>query len=507
MPEAVLPDRNSAHHDPASRAGRVSLILLALLLLSVAIRVPFFRVPLGPDEGSYAYVARAWTSHYPLYRYIPFNRAPAIFLIYKAILALIGTDVTAVRLGGAIYNAVSLAAVFWLARAMFSRRAAWIAAAVYGITSAAPHVEGFTANLELFAMLPLILAAYCTWKEQWGRAGFAAGIAFLVKQIGLSGLLLALAWLIVVSVPLERTSWRDPARAFKRLPWRGLIRLGIGFSIGPLATAAYGVTIGWHYFWTSFVKHTFLTNSFLGKPLWYQAGSFAVLGVRTLPAWMVAGVLAALALRTLSGRARAFGLLWLLTACFGIWMGGGPWRHYFVQLVPTLAVFSGPGLLALPHLRRRWRWQALLVLGFGAFIVWELPLWFMSPQETNWRLYKSHPQQLAPQVAAYVKAQTGPQDSIYVAFSQAQIYYLADRRAQPVQLFWYEAANSPAIFDEVLDAIDRRVPAMIVWVQPPPAARMTFEAFAQRIQQGYVEARRFGSGDPRTGGIIVYRRR
>lgn len=471
-------------------AAHLALGLLALVILSVIIRVPFLSQPIGPDEGSYAYVAQNWTGTYQLYRDIPFNRTPAVFLIYKVVLALIGTDVSSIRLGGAIYNVASLIALFYLTQSMFSRRAAWISTLAYAVASAAPHVEGFTANGEMFMTLPLILSAYWTWKEQWGWAGWAAGMAFVVKPSGLAGLMVALAWLVVV-----RASWRD------------VLRVLIGFSVGPLAVAAYGYAIGWHYFWTYFVKQSMLTNSFLNRAFPYQVGSLAALGIRTASAWMILGVLAAVALLQWPGRSRSFGLLWIISAGVGIWMGGGPWRHYFFQMVPPLALLSGPGLLALPRVPRRWFWKAMLVLGFVTFIIWELPVWFLAPQEASWKIYKSPPLQLAPQVAAYVASRTSENDTIYVAFTQAQIYYLAQRRAQPVQMFWYEVNHSAKIFAQIEQAIRRREPAVIIWVQPPPVQRATFEAFEQLVQQGYVESRRFGSGDPRLDGIIVYHRK
>ncbi len=463
---------------------------MALAVLSVIVRAPFLSQPMGPDEGSYAYVAREWTGDYQLYQHIPFNRTPAIFLIYKVILAVTGTDVTAIRLGSAIYNMASLVALFFLTLDMFSQRAAWISTLAYALASTAPHVEGFTANAEMFMTLPLILAAYWTWKEQWGRAGWAAGMAFLLKNSGVVALPMALAWLVIV-----RASRRD------------LLRLLAGFSIGPLAVAAYGVVIGWHAFWTNFVEHTLLTNSFLNRTPHQQIDNFVDLGTKTAPAWAILGVLAIAALLVCAGRTRTLGLFWVISASAGIWMSGGTWNHYFFQLVAPLALLAGPGFLALLHISHRWLWNGLIILAFLMFITGELPLWFVSPQEASWQIYKSPPLQLAPQVATYVASQTDDDDTIYVAFTQAQIYYLADRRAQPAQMFWYEVNRSSAIFDRVEDAIRRRGPATIIWVQPPPSHRATFEAFEQLVQQGYVEFRRFGSGDPRSDGIIVYRRK
>ncbi|RPI93066.1 MAG: hypothetical protein EHM39_13125, partial [Chloroflexi bacterium] len=469
---------------------QLALGLMALIVLSVVIRVPFLSQPIGPDEGAYGYVAREWTGDSLLYRDIPFNRTPAIFLIYKVILAVIGPDVIAIRLGFAIYNMASLVALFFLSQAMFSQRAAWISTLAYAISSAAPHVEGFTANAEMFMTLPLILAAYWSWKEQWARAGLAAGLAFLLKNSGLVALPMALVWLVIV-----RASWRDG------------LRLLIAFSIGPLAVAAYGFAIGWHTFWTNFVEHTLLTNSFLTRTPLEQISNFVNLGIKTGPAWTILGVFAIVALLVSSGRTRSFARLWIISACAGMWMSGGTWNHYFFQLVAPLALLTGPGVLALRHGSRRWLWNALLILAFLNFITWELPLWFVTSQEASSQIYKSPPLQLAPQVASYVAAHTDEHDTIYVAFSQAQIYYLAHRTAQPAQMFWYEINHSPKIFGQVERAIRDREPAMIIWVQPPPAQRASYEAFEQLVQQGYVEAQRFGSGDPRSDGIIVYRRK
>jgi hypothetical protein len=456
--------------------SRLMLGLLALAVLSVLVRVPFFDIPVGSDEGSYAYVARFWSSDFQLYQDIPFNRTPVVFLIYKAILTGLGSSVESIRLGGALYNVLSLVALFFITQDVFSRRDAWIAAGMFAVVSAAPHVEGFSANLELFTMFPLILSAHLTWHKRWFWAGFAAGIAMLVKQIGMSGLLLALAWVWMV-----------------RGGWRAALWVMAGFAIGPVLSAMHGLIIGWDHFWNSFVEHTFLTNSFLGKNLLYHIASITVLGLRSLRAWMVPGVLSLVALLTLRGRKRWFGGLWMLSALGGIAMGGGPWLHYYYQLVPTVAFLSGPGLAGLAQVPWERFWRGLVAVGVAMFIMWELPPWLFSNMQTDWQVYdKGRYEPLSPELAEYIESQTTEYDTIYVAFTQAELYYLANRRGEPVQMFWYEVANSTRIFNEIIFNIREREPAMVVWAQDPPEQHMTPEEFEAILLEGYIEDRRFG---------------
>ena len=137
----------------------VGLGLLGLMAFSIFLRSPFFSVPMISDEGGYAYVAQSWSGDIELYRDIPYDRPQAIFLIYKLFLFIFGGSVEAIRLAAALYNALTVAALFFFARQVFSQRAAWLGALVYAIFSASPRIEGFTANAELFTLLPLVVAA------------------------------------------------------------------------------------------------------------------------------------------------------------------------------------------------------------------------------------------------------------------------------------------------------------------------------------------------------------
>jgi len=179
-----------------------------MIAFALLVRLPFFDVPMISDEGGYAYVAHFWSTDYMPYRDIPFDRPQGIFLIYRLALAM-GEGIGAIRLFAALWNGLTAVAVLFSIRALFGtgRRAvtgAWLGAALFAVFSTAPRIEGFTANAELFTLLPLTLSALFTWRRQWLLAGLAAGMATAIKPNGVSGLLLAVAWLVVM-----RARWRD----------------------------------------------------------------------------------------------------------------------------------------------------------------------------------------------------------------------------------------------------------------------------------------------------------
>lgn len=291
-------------------------MLLALMTLAVVIRVPFFAVPMISDEGGYAYVARFWSSTYQLYRDIPFDRPQGIFLIYKVVLAAFGTDVVAIRLAAALYNAATTAALFLLTRDVLSARVAWWTALGFALFSASPGIHGFAANGELFTALPLVVAAHLTWWGKWGWAGLVSGLATVIKPSGISGLLLTLAWLGVAKAPRSAA-----ARAVG------------GFVVAPLVSFAHGYLVGWEHFWDSFGRMMF-TVSVVATDWRVQLRQLGRSSVETAAAWIVLAVLAVLAVMRGQREPSRFGVLWVAAAMAGMAIGGSWFPHYFIQLVP-----------------------------------------------------------------------------------------------------------------------------------------------------------------------------
>lgn len=451
--------------------------LVGLAAAAVLIRWPFFGVPMITDEGGYAYVARHWTAQTRLYREIPFGRPEGIFLLYKLIFATLGGDIIAIRVFAALYNAATTLALFGFARAVFGSRAAWISATAYALLSSSPVIEGFTANAEIFTLLPLVLAAWALWKQQWFWAGLLTAIATNLKPSGIEAGVLGLLWL-----------------AYTRPGWRALFGFGLGGLLGVAPSILHGLAIGWSHYWYAMVlmrREVYAPEVVaLGatlKRLWI--GVIATWSAWALPAFLFAGA----ALRPL-GPARLFGLAWLVAACVGMALGVWWDWHFFIQLLPPLCFLAGRGALELWHTRGRWLWATVATAALALFALRNAPFWTYDPVRASWECYHRPGYVFSAPLAQYIMAQTRPGEPIYVAFSQADLYYLADRPAAvPEQLYYAVARYSPRAFAKVVAALEQRVPALVVVAQPPPSNRMSLEAFQVLLSRGYVFEQRFGN--------------
>lgn len=453
------------------------LVLAGLAVTAIVVRVPFLQVPMIQDEGGYGYVARFWNDSYRLYRDIPFDRPQGIFLIYKAILGVVGGDVVAVRLGAAIWNAFTTLALFLFARETTgSGRAACAAALLFAVVSTSPSIEGFTANAELFTVLPLVLAAHLTWREHWLRAGLMAGLASLIKPIGVSGLLLTVMWIV-----RRRAGTRAAGAAL------------LGYSSILVVALGHIAMLGWNEFW-GYQQHKLLALA--SEP--NQITALVNSAVKTYPAWLGLAVLTALGLSRAHRSAQDFGVLWVFASIAGMAIGRNWYWHYWTQLIPALACGAAP---AFAQFRRST--SAVIVAAVAAmaiFCVRELPFWFADPKAVSWAVYGRTAYLVETEVADYVRGNTAPDDPIVVAFWEPAIYLLAERRASSPHLFRYEYLPTARAYNEVVESIRKQEPALVVWVNGPPTQWATADDFRRTLSAaGYAPRQSFRA-------VVVYGR-
>jgi hypothetical protein len=480
---------SSAHDGAPQRAWPPTTAqLLLLALTAVLLRLPFISVPMINDEGGYAYWASIWTHAHQPYRDFEFGRPQAILLVYKAAMATVGGTVEAFRLCAALVNAVTTVILFGFARRLFSERTAFVSALAFTLFSTSPRIEGFTANAEIFTLAPLVLNAWLVWERRWLLAGVATAVAFQLKPSGIEGCVLIALWLVY-----SRRSWKD---AFK-----SAAQAASGFLLALLPALMHGLWVGWDAFW--FNQYTLRTLVYAPEvtALSAQFSRLAHALIETLSAFIVPGLLFVLALFGMPRPTRAFCLCWLVAACAG--MQAGLWWdwHFFVQIVPPLCVASGAGLLALRTSRQRGPWALSLLFALGLFALRDGRLWLLPPRAVSWAIYHRSGYLHDDEISAYVKHTTTPKDSLYVAFSQAELYYLSSRApAVPSQLFTAQATYLDRSWKDAMAAIRARKPSVIVWAQPPPKGRMSPSDFGQLLEDGYALDRTFGS-------IPVFRRR
>jgi Dolichyl-phosphate-mannose-protein mannosyltransferase len=468
--------------------GTIAL-LTAIVAGSVLLRLPFLSVPMITDEGGYAYVAKFWTPEYQLYRDIPFDRPQAIFLLYRLAFLLFGADAAALRLFAALYNGLTVAAMFFLCRRALPLREAWLAAALLAVFSVCPRIEGFTANAETFMLLPLVLSAHFTWRRQWFWAGLAGAMAVLLKPSGASAFLLVLSWLVVTRA--APSAW---------------LRVAAGATLGLSPSVLHGIWVGWPYYWQSIHERRLALYNAETVGLAAQWSALVNGLALTVSSWAFLAVASVLGSMRSRSRETVFGIFWLVFSVVGVAMGGWWREHYFIQLVPPLAFLAAGGLSRLRTTPLRFAWGLALLFGLALFAQRDLALGFQDGPAISWELYRRPGYLLQDRIGAYVKDITGDEDTIYVAFAEAELYYLSGRRAATPQFYFLHAQYSRSVFDGVVAAIRERRPAVVLLVQAPPANQMSAQEFLDILEAGYVKDRVFSVRDD-TPSILAFRRR
>lgn len=500
------------------------LWLVNAMLLSLALRIPFFGIPMIPDEGGYAYATRGWldgTGH--LYKDLWISRPQGIFVVYAGIMETLGTGTYAFRFAAWIAIALTIVAVWLFARMWTTRTAANVAAITFAVISASPSIEGYTANAEIFMGLPAAFAAL--WLLHAGRTGWSsrqlfgigvlAGLATVLKPSGI--VMLPVAWAFIIMIREE--------------PWRVYLRRCGAVFAGVVAvaipTVIHGIILGWGDFFYATVSYRLTQQSSASVGLEHNVRRLSALLIHIWPTLLLIALVLLirhgqvlrwpLVRKTTLSRIRnvpanvSVGLmtpsparlsrlvrptddgglilrLWVFGCLAGIAMGGDWWSHYLIQIAAPAAIWFGMVAIhitiGLPDLRRK----ALFVTVVIALLF--APYWVLSKGSAAdmTPLLFGHPGYPAQaDVAAYLRDHTTTDDTIYVAFDQAGIYYLADRKPAYRHLYDQELEGIPTSYADIISIIQSpNRPKYIVSTLHPGPFPDNSTMFWQEVGRYYV---------------------
>jgi 4-amino-4-deoxy-L-arabinose transferase-like glycosyltransferase len=425
------------------------LALSAAALLAAALRAPFLGAGIEPDEGGYAYIAREWSRGAHLYGDVWVDRPQGLLVAYRFMLS-IGDHPWAVRLGALLAGAAIAALVGVIAWLLFSRAAGIAAAAIYAVVGVGPHIEGFTFNGELAAALPAtaaVASAAAWYRRRHGAwlvcAGVMGGLAILMKQSGADGLVVALLVAAAVTGALR-----------ERIVRAGLVVAGAALPLA--ASVLHGLVLGWSGYWRAVVGFQAGQSLPLASRPDRFAASLAPVEQDLLALACVALVGVVACIRRRNGP-WGVPLVWLALAFAALNTGGNYWPHYFVQLVPPLALLGAVGATAF---RSR-----LLAVGMSAVAVAPVLVTLVSwsPPEASF-----HRDEL---VARFVTEHSTRANTIYAIDSEADLYYLANRRAPEPYVWRAQIRNIPGALDGLRRVIadPGRRPKLIVEYRDPTA--------------------------------------
>jgi hypothetical protein len=325
------PALNSALAWLAARRGAL-LLILAFSVATFVVRTPTFLEPAWhTDEGIFAAVSQRVVTGGSLYADAWESKPPLFLYLYAGVNQLFGPEVLPLRLLVALAALATQLALFRVALHLMPRRQAIIAAVVLMLLLAVPFWEGNLAVTESFTILPATLGvlAYLRHErrsEGGGQglgwligAGVLFGAAVLLRQTAAVVAIALVLWLIVSGRP-----WLRPT-------------LVMGLSAGAVlaaTTVLFAVLGSFYWFWDANAGFFFL---------YIPAGREIAFYERPLIVLPVLAAVTALIMYRRRGEAPAWGLpaLWLTLTLAASLLTGRPYSHYFLQVLPPLALLVG----------------------------------------------------------------------------------------------------------------------------------------------------------------------
>lgn len=513
---------SEARHPPGRPPLWAWLALAGLVLLVTAVRLRLAPIPLERDEGEYAYAGQLLLGGVPPYELAYNMKLPGTYLAYAGVLAVFGQTAEGVHHGLLVVNLATLVLVFLLAQRWFGPIAAVSAAASFAVLSLSPAVLGFAGHATHFVILPvvgglLLLAEPATTPRPFRLfcAGVLFGLGVLMKQPGA----------LFVPFGLGLVLWHVWRGAGPRL--RALTVHGALFAFG--VALPYAITCAWLYevgmfdrfwFWTVTYAREYASLVPLATGIAAFRQEFPRVAAPGMTVWLLAAIGASALFWHRPSRGRAGVVLgWLAASALAVCPGLYFRNHYFIVMLPALAVLAGVAVHALADaLRRRLGPNAgNLAAGMIALAGLGWPWWAdgaffftTDPVAACRQAYGINPFPESPAIARYI-AEHSPRDAtIAVIGSEPQIYFLAHRRSATGYIYTY-GLMEPQPFAltmqrEMIREIEQARPAYIVVVRIATSWLVRPDSHTEILQwtQRYTETgyELVGAVDPAPGSSV-----
>ena len=451
---------------PGWRPGMRVLLLCGLFLLVT--RLPALLHPRAIDyEQVYGVVAIEMLHGGLPYQAAIERKPPLLFVLYAAVLGVAGPgNWPALHLVALVWTLATMWLLWLIAHRLFDPDAGLAAALLYGLFMAWADYRDLAFNGELIMNLPVVAAVALAFRPGAPRlrlelfvAGLLIAVAFLFKQpSGISG--------IAIGVYLL-----DPAyRARRALSWTAtageLTLLAAGF-LGTLGACALVLRhlgiLQEALYWTVLSQ-----AAVFGAGTWVfwdrALSNAAFFALETAPL-LLATVLSIRAHAGHAGVWRGRGpefralLVLLAVSCLGVAANGQFLFHYFLRLLPALALLAAPAAVALWNGHGLGAHPWLTPSRYRLWLIFSAVL-FLVVDTAGLARYR-----LPGDAAVYVREHSAPTDRIFVwgqGDKQVGLYLDAMRRPASRYIASFPLTGhifgSPVSWDPSFDTSDRIVP-------------------------------------------------
>ncbi len=432
------------------------LLLLTFIAIAHLLNFHFRNVPMISDEGGYAYAAKFWSSNYRLYQDILIDRPQGIFLIYKFIF-LFTQSTSGIRVFSTLSQSLCAYLIFYISKSITTPRKALLSALIFQIFIVSPRIEGFSANAEIFTMPMILISTILSKKHKWFWTSITAALAFIIKPIGLSSLLFGILWSTYIYFP------------DKKIILKTYLTITVAFILGitPFIAHMFYSTSTNKYLWI-FIDKAKTDSIFSFNYLFFT--KFIHSAILTISAWITPLILSFVALKNISKPNQLFLLLFFFTSLIGMSIGGNWFLHYYTQIIPTLSILCGLGITIIYQnlVNNKNITKNLLFLTIIVATLIDLSrFYFMTPYQISWNLYHRPSYILHEPISQYISQNSSPNDTLFIAFSDAQLYYSNNRMAATTYLYWTNFTNSSQIQEEVATTLKHQKPTLIIETLDP----------------------------------------
>jgi hypothetical protein len=442
--------------------------LLAFGAVAAVMRPATWDTPLFEDPAQNLYVGQAIFDGGLPYVDAANNKGPLTYVLYGLLGVLLGTNLL-LKFAVVIATAVAATLVAAYVTRYAGRAVGLLAGLAFALFSSAGELVGYEPMTEVFGMGPMAGAWYLA-SRGGTRSAVAAGVcaAFATLMNPAFGIIIPIAGLEL---------WRR-GRENGTLGWLFgwavagglwltavvLLWLGLSGAVDDMLTQVFG-----HI--TSNVNSA---SAPAGAQGFSSADTSDFYRYVTTPAgglWVAAAIGAVLAWRNPQLRPLAVpSLLWLVLAFVRVKVADYELLHQFYLALPGIAVGLAAGIAALwgPTLRNRVGLAALILAApVMTYVVG--PQWRALQLPASERFGVASPYALAEPVSDFIRQNTTPEDRIFVGGSDAQVYWLSDRRA-PTRFFDSFPVIQEAKYKRERDRALRSDPPAAIVIMPgtPP---------------------------------------
>ncbi len=395
--------------------------------------------------------------------------------LYAIFSGLFGYSTGGIHFGLLICNLTAIWLIYKLLGNVFNTWTGAVAASVYALTSLSPNVDGFAAHANQLLM-PFAIGGFILLNKGLQNQQ--------IRNIGLAGLLLGLAFIIkqqVVTYGVFAGIWLLWQRRHERAAAIQTVREVAVFSIGAMLpfglVCLYFMAMGRFndlWIWTVELPAQLGSSSMIGD----RWNIFTLYFSKVLEHFELTWGLALLGWFALfsgaySLRARVFGLLFPVFCAASVFIGVAYYQHYFVLCLPAVAMLAG---ILIDTIRSRFqkntgeKLAVVLVVLLALIPVAQNIGYYVQPDyvKIHRQCYDMNPFPELQEVGLELGRRTQPGDKIGVLGSEPELLVYANRNSASGHLFLYNLLSlgprSAILQQQYLDDLQKNKPAYLVWV-------------------------------------------